>query len=40
MKKDNCKDPKEAFKYTMINANKLDKWWPNRLNLRLFYLNL
>ena len=25
MKKDNCTVPKEAFKYTRVNANKLDK---------------
>ena len=39
MKKSSCKAPKEAFRYTRVDANKLDKWWPNRLNLRLFHLN-
>jgi len=39
MDKSGCKVLKEAFKYTRVDANKLDKWWPNRLNLRLFHLN-
>jgi len=34
-----CQVPKEAFKYTRANGSELDKWWPNRLNLKLFSLN-
>jgi len=37
--KKNCRVPKEVFKYTRANGVELDKWWPNRLNLRLFSLN-
>ncbi|SNR79173.1 catalase/peroxidase HPI [Desulfurobacterium atlanticum] len=38
-KKRDCPLEKEAFSHTTLGGNKISKWWPEQLNLKMLYQN-